>query len=149
MSVNSAARRHPETVAAFVNALVVLVLPPALIVFGMTFFPSNSLGTTVYAHDSFAASAARFVEGLVVVEIPLVPFAVLAAWRTWVHVKRYFEGGSDGGEASSRVAPPDSPAHCSFFCPQRSCIPCRRRRTSSCTAAARRSSGSRSVSCSP
>ncbi|HYM23230.1 MAG TPA: hypothetical protein VEU08_08480 [Vicinamibacterales bacterium] len=90
-----AARRRPEVVAAFVNAFVVLLLP-ALIGIGVTLFPPNSLGTTVYADNSFAASAARLSEGLAVVEIPLLPFAMLAGWRTWVHAKRYIDGQSDG-----------------------------------------------------
>jgi hypothetical protein len=96
MSEDSAARRHPEDVVAFVNALVVLLLPPLLIWLGMTLFPSSSAGSTVHADESFAANAARAAEGFAMFEIVLLPFAVAAGWRSWVHARRYRQGLASG-----------------------------------------------------
>jgi hypothetical protein len=94
MFEDSAARRHPEDVVAFVNTLVVLLLPPFLIWLGMTFFPSSS--TTVHADESFAANAGRAAVAFAMFEIVLLPFAAAAGWRSWVHARRYREGLGSG-----------------------------------------------------
>jgi len=96
MAEASPARRHPEDVVAIANTLVVLLLPPLAIWLAMTFFPSPSAGTTVHADESFAANAARAAEGFAVFEMVLLPFAVVAGWRSWVHARRYRQGVSTG-----------------------------------------------------
>jgi hypothetical protein len=91
---DSTARRHPEDVAAVVNALIVLFLPIALLSVGMFAFPSTS--EAVRPEESFYASTARHLLDIVSVLVPLVPFAMLAGWRTWVHARRYRDGHGSG-----------------------------------------------------
>jgi DNA-binding transcriptional LysR family regulator len=94
MAEDNAARRHPEDVAAFVNGLLVLFLPPASLMLGMFFFPSTSVA--VHPERSFYASTGLFLTDVVFVMVPLVPFAMLAGWRTWVHARRYVDGQGTG-----------------------------------------------------
>jgi hypothetical protein len=91
---DSPARRHPEDVAAFVNALLTLCLPPALLMLGMFVFPSTSV--TVRPERPFFASAVLRLNDFASVMIPLAPFAVLAGWRTWVHAQRFRDGRGRG-----------------------------------------------------
>jgi hypothetical protein len=91
---DSTARRHPEDVAAVVNALIVLFLPVALLSVGMFAFPSSS--EVVRPEESFYASSARHLLDIASVVVPLVPFAALAGWRTWVHARRYCDGHGSG-----------------------------------------------------
>jgi len=91
-------RRRPEAVAALVNGLFVWLLPAGI---SALFTIGGSLGigasdtnTTVYADgwnplDPIMATALRF--GIVT-----LPFAVVAAWRTWVHAKRRRVLGTSG-----------------------------------------------------
>jgi hypothetical protein len=91
---DNAARRYPEDVAAFVNALLVLFLAPALLMLGMFAFPSTSV--TVRPERSFYASSGPFLMEVASVVVPLVPFALLAGWRTQVHARRYRDGRGNG-----------------------------------------------------
>lgn len=68
-------RRRPEATAAVVNALVVLITPLALL-----WLERARLGAT--------SSVAMLGRSAVI----LLPFAVLAAWRTWVHAQRWRAG---------------------------------------------------------
>jgi hypothetical protein len=91
---DNAARRHPEDVAAFVNALLTLFLPPALSMLAAFVVPSTSV--TVRPERSFFASAWLFLSAFASILIPLVPFSLLAGWRTRVHARRYREGRGSG-----------------------------------------------------
>ena len=65
-------RVHPEVAAAVVNAVIVVLVP---------------LGYVWLAHAWFGAT----VDGamLATSAATMAPFAALAAWRTWVHSKRW------------------------------------------------------------
>ena len=91
---DSAAHRHPEDVAALVNAVLVLLLPLVLLTVGMFVFPSASV--IVRPEESFYVSTARVVMNGALVLVPLAPFAMLAGWRTWVHARRYRDGRGNG-----------------------------------------------------
>jgi hypothetical protein len=91
-------RRRPEAIAALVNGLLVWLLPvgiSALFTIGSGLgLGASDTNTTVYADgwtplDPILATTFRF--GIV-----MVPFAVVAAWRTWVHAKRRRELGTSG-----------------------------------------------------
>ncbi len=88
--------RQPETVAAYVNATLVLLVPVGLAIaasIGMWLTPSNS-STTAHA----TPLPERMLLGVAAVALFVVlflPLAVIAGWRTWVHARRYrnLEGG--------------------------------------------------------
>ena len=91
-------RRCPEAMAALVNGLVVWLLPvgiSALFTIGSGLgIGASDTNTTVYADgwtpwDPIIATALKF--GVV-----MLPFAVVAAWRTWVHARRRREFGASG-----------------------------------------------------
>ena len=100
-------RRRPEAVAALVNGLIVWLLPTgisALVTIGGGLgLGASDTNTTVHADgwtplDPIMATALQF--GLVT-----LPFAAVAAWRTWIHAKRRRELGTSGwqgvGEAGA------------------------------------------------
>ena len=100
-------RRRPEAVAALVNGLIVWLLPTgisALVTIGGGLgLGASDTNSTVHADgwtplDPIMATALQF--GLVT-----LPFAAVAAWRTWIHAKRRRELGTSGwqgvGEAGA------------------------------------------------
>lgn len=100
-------RRRPEAIAALVNGLLVWLLPAgisALFAVGAGLgIGASDTNTTVYADgwtlwDPVMATALK--SGVV-----MLPFAVVAAWRTWIHAKRRVELGTSGwrgvGEAGA------------------------------------------------
>jgi hypothetical protein len=91
---DNAARRHPEDVAAFVNALLTLFLPPVLSMLATFVVPNTSV--TVRPERSFFASTGLFLNAFASIVIPLVPFSLLAGWRTRVHARRYRERRGSG-----------------------------------------------------
>jgi hypothetical protein len=68
-------RRHPEATAAGVNAVLVVVVPLAYV------WLAHAWSGVVVDSAMFAESAAT-----------VLPFAALAAWRTWVHSTRWLAG---------------------------------------------------------
>ena len=88
------ARRHPEDIAAVVNALLTLFLPPAVLMLAASVVPKTSV--TVTPERPFSASAWLVLSRLVAILIPLVPFSLIAAWRTRVHARRFREGRGNG-----------------------------------------------------
>ena len=86
-------RRHPEVVAAAVNGLLTLLLPAAPILpMAMGLGGANS--SPVRPSD---ASQFRDVVHLLLMAGPaMLPLAMVAAWRTWVHARRWRERGTRG-----------------------------------------------------
>jgi hypothetical protein len=83
--------REPAMLAALVNAVVVLFLPSIVVGIGML----EALDDPGYSWPVHPANwspwpdAIRFVAGSAVF---MSPFALLAAWRTWVHATRWRTG---------------------------------------------------------
>ncbi len=88
------------TVAALVNALVVLLLPLGLMGTVALLAPSfSNSGTHVVGLDpDRGAVLARRIQVTVAYVTALSPFAMAAAWRTFVHAKRWLERGDLGGQ---------------------------------------------------
>jgi hypothetical protein len=89
------ARRHPENVAAGVNALLTLFLPAALLLLAIfaavtgPFVMDSGTSVTVHPERSFFAVTREFLSALAHMMILFVPFSLIAGWRTWVHARRY------------------------------------------------------------
>lgn len=94
------ARRHPEDIAAFVNALLVLFLP-ALLLLAIFVVPHTSVAVsntsvTVHPERSFFAATGQFLSDVGPMLIRFVPFSLIAAWRTRVHARRYCDKRGTG-----------------------------------------------------
>jgi hypothetical protein len=96
--------KRPEDVAALVNGLLVLLAPISVLVFGSCVFDRESqYSVTVRAADP--APWADAVDHLLIlgqIGLVLLPFAAIAAWRTWVHAKdwpreRGWQGVAEAG----------------------------------------------------
>lgn len=88
---------RPATIVALVNAAVVMLLPLAF-AGAVKLFANNSSngGTTVVGSLPAGEHYARMAQGVVVYLLVLSPFAMAAAWRTFVHARRWFESGATG-----------------------------------------------------
>lgn len=77
-------REHQSatTAAAVVGALV-LIAPAVLLL----------LGAAVFAPPSAIGPQGSSMEVLLQVELAVLPFALVAAWRTWVHARRWIRTG--------------------------------------------------------
>jgi hypothetical protein len=99
-------RRRSEVVAALANFFVVQLLPSGIV--GVLAIGS-SLGIGAKANEVtvhppgwtpvIPIAVTAFQLGLV-----MLPFALLAAWRTWVHAKRWLEFGTSGWEGVGEAA---------------------------------------------
>lgn len=87
---------RPATIVALVNAVVVEVLPVVVMWLLVTFSPSHSAGTTVVGQLPAGEHYARLVTTVGAYVVALAPFAMAAAWRTFVHTKRWLETGASG-----------------------------------------------------
>jgi len=87
---------RPATIVALVNAVVVEVLPVAVMWLLVTFSPSHSAGTTVVGQLPPGEHYARLLTTAGTYVMALSPFAMAAAWRTFVHATRWFETGAWG-----------------------------------------------------
>jgi hypothetical protein len=89
---------RPAVLVAFVNAVIVYVLPLVL-VGAIALFASDysNGGTRVVGVDPDRAAVwsrrGHFIAGYI---LGLAPFATAAAWRTFVHARRWLEMGSRG-----------------------------------------------------
>jgi hypothetical protein len=90
---------RPATAAALVNALVVWLLPLALIGILAAVVPDYSNGGTrvVGVDPDRAAVLSRKLQFIVAYVSALAPFAMAAAWRTFVHATRWLDTGAQGG----------------------------------------------------
>ena len=82
--------RRPEDLAAIVNGLIVFLGPFALVVLGSLIFDSDT-NASVTVRPPGASRFASLVLMFVEMTLVLLPFATLAAWRTWVHAARWHE----------------------------------------------------------
>jgi hypothetical protein len=83
------------TAVALVNAIVVLLLPIGVVWLLTVVMPSYSNGsTTVVGRDP--RHAERVLEFAVAYLTGVSPFAMAAAWRTFVHARRWLLTGARG-----------------------------------------------------
>jgi hypothetical protein len=82
-------------VAAVVNGLIVLVLPFAVAAVGSS-MGFGRMENSVTVHPPGWSGLLAAIQGLIAVGMVLLPFAVLAAWRTWVHARRWRDRGDRG-----------------------------------------------------
>ena len=82
----------PEQVAAIVNALVVLFIPLTLLV---AFFVHRltDMNPPVRPPGNYFFSD---LAGSLLIFVPLAPFALIPAWRTWTHARVYLAGKGGG-----------------------------------------------------
>jgi len=91
---------RPATLVAFVKALTVYLLPLELVGAIALVAPAYTNGSTHVVGvdpDRTAVWARRghFIAGYI---LGLAPFAMAAAWRTFVHARRWRDTGSRGGQ---------------------------------------------------
>lgn len=83
-------------IVALVNAIVVYFLPLAFAATVAMFAPLTN-GTTVVGVDPDRAHVwSNRIQLIAAYLLGLAPFAMAAAWRTFVHAKRWLERGSTG-----------------------------------------------------
>jgi len=86
--------RTPEGLAAVVNAVLVALIPV-----GVVWVVSMGVesGNTVHARPpSFFEYMLATLYDLAAYLVAIVPVALLAGWRTWVHASRYRDGKGTG-----------------------------------------------------
>jgi len=87
---------RPAIVVALVNAIVVYLLPLAFAAAVSLFAPLRN-GTTVVGVDPDRARVwSTRIQSIAAYLMFLAPFAMAAAWRTFVHARRWLEHGSYG-----------------------------------------------------
>lgn len=91
---------RPARLAAFVNAVIVYVLPLALVGAIALFASDDSNGGTrvVGVDPDRAAVWRRRLQFFGAYIVGLAPFAMAAAWRTFVHARRRLERGAHGAQ---------------------------------------------------
>ncbi len=97
---------RPATLAAFVNAVIVYLLPLAM-VGAIALFASDysNGGTRVAGVDPDRAAVwLRRVQFIGAYIMGLAPFAMAAAWRTFVHARRWLARRSRGGQGILEAA---------------------------------------------
>ena len=85
--------RRPEGLAAAVNAVLVVLIP-----IGVASIVSMGVesGNTVRASPSGLQRAFTSLYDIAAYLVAIVPVALVAGWRTWVHASRYREGTGTG-----------------------------------------------------
>jgi hypothetical protein len=91
---------RPATLAALVNAVIVYLLPLALVGAIALFASDYSNGATrvVGVDPDRAAVWSRRLQFTGAYLIGLAPFAMAAGWRTFVHARQWLEKGSRGSQ---------------------------------------------------
>ena len=83
--------REPEMLAAFVNAVVVPCLPSIGVGIGML-KALNDPGYSWNVHPANWSPWPQVIGFFAGSSVFMSPFALLAAWRTWVHARRWRSG---------------------------------------------------------
>jgi hypothetical protein len=87
---------RPAIIVALVNALVVYLLPLAFVAAVSMFAPLGN-GTHVVGVDPDRARVwSNRIQFIAAYLLGLAPFAMVAAWRTFVHARRWLDRGSYG-----------------------------------------------------
>ena len=91
---------RPATLAALVNAIIVYLLPLALVGAIALFASDYSNGSTrvVGVDPDRAAVWSRRIQIIGAYIMGVAPFAMAAAWRTFVHARKWLESGSRGAQ---------------------------------------------------
>lgn|SRR5262245_12055555 len=87
---------RPATLVAVVNFVVVQLLPIVVMWLLTTFRSTNSSGTTVVGRLPTGEHYARLIMHATQYVMFFSPFAMAAAWRTFVHTRRWLETGASG-----------------------------------------------------
>jgi len=97
---------RPAALAALVNALVVWLLPVAVIGTLAAVVPDYTNGGTrvVGVDPDRAAVLSRKLQFIVAYFAGVAPFAMAAAWRTFVHATRWLDTGAPGGRGILEAA---------------------------------------------
>jgi len=82
----------PEQIAAIVNALVVGLIPLAIVIAFLVNRATNMNAPVRPDGNYFFSDAA----GALIVFVPFAPFALIAAWRTWAHARAVLAGTGTG-----------------------------------------------------
>ncbi len=88
-------RIRSENLAAAVNGLIVLLLPLVVAAVGSC-IGTGRMQNSVTVHPPGWSAFLAGLQALIAVDRVLLPFAALAAWRTWVHAKRWRDRGDRG-----------------------------------------------------
>ena len=91
---------RPATLAALVNAVIVYLLPLALVGAVALFASDYSNGSTrvVGVDPDRAAVRLQRIQIIGAYIMGIAPFAMAAAWRTFVHARKWLECGSRGAQ---------------------------------------------------
>lgn len=91
---------RPATLAALVNAVIVFLLPLALVgALALVASDYSSGGTRVVGVDPDRAAVwSRRIQSIGAYIMGVAPFAMAAAWRTFVHARKWLESGSRGAQ---------------------------------------------------
>jgi uncharacterized membrane protein YhaH (DUF805 family) len=87
--------RRSEAVAAVVNGLLVVLLPLTVLV-ALSSINLDSSDASVTARDPEPPSGWPMAPILIRTAVVLAPFALLAAWRTWVYARRWCDREARG-----------------------------------------------------
>jgi hypothetical protein len=87
--------RRPEFITAVVNGLIVLLLPSAIVAVGSSLGLGRSQYSVTVRPPGWSGFLAAIQE-LIGLGKTMIPFAALAAWRTWVHARRWRARGDRG-----------------------------------------------------
>jgi hypothetical protein len=74
----------------------VLIVPAAFLTLGSLLFDSSVTNSGTHVRAGGPPGVADYLLGALLLMAFTSPFAMVAAWRTWVHAKRRTEGGALG-----------------------------------------------------
>ena len=91
-------QRRSESVAAVVNGLLVMLVPLAVLAAGNNVNPDD-FDASVTADVPGAPRMWATIQILIPASLVLLPFALLAGWRTWVYARRWCDQQDRGWRA--------------------------------------------------
>ena len=91
-------QRRSESVAAVVNGLLVMLLPLAVLAAGSN-IDLDHFDASVTADVPGAPRMWATIRMLIPISLLLLPFALLAGWRTWVYARRWCDQREAGWRA--------------------------------------------------